>query len=503
MIYLFCVLVPIVFINLILLGKISILVKGREEENLQISLNRAQSDLVGIIENCIAVSHSVSSDRSLYEILDRQYAEIRDYYDVYYSQLRDRLNRYEPIYNHISELSIYTTNNTIASGGSYLCIDDQVRSKKWYQAVMNSDTKIALCAYRETILGKAVITDQSLSLVRKMDESESLNNFEHLISIKININKVFEIFNREENYLHICLVDNENNIIYAPENQLFQRYTQKYPNYDEANLGKNNLIFDQELGEARYLNGWRIVGITDKRVIMRTLNQSRFFVLFLALVSTLISTALIFIIVRSFNYRINRLSKHMKKVENQQLETIEINEGQDEIGDLIKKFNLMTTKINSLINDVYKLNIQKKDLELERVRAELNFLQSQMNPHFLFNTLNAILVVCVKNNYTEIIEVIRYLSKTLRRLFTWKDDLVTIEEELTFSEMYLKIEKFRFKNKFLYEIIVDQESLGCKIPKMTIQPLIENACKHGIQTNKGIGLVKVHIKLTAGTLSKP
>lgn len=130
---------------------------------------------------------------------------------------------------------------------------------------------------------------------------------------------------------------------------------------------------------------------------------------------------------------------------------------------------------------------------MEQVRAEINFLQSQMNPHFLFNTLNAILVVSVKNNYTEIVDVIKYLSKTLRRLLSWKDDLVTIEEELSFTEMYLKIEKFRFCDKFHYEINVDEALLDSKIPKMSLQPLVENACKHGIQAIKDVGVINIDI----------
>ena len=105
------------------------------------------------------------------------------------------------------------------------------------------------------------------------------------------------------------------------------------------------------------------------------------------------------------------------------------------------------------------------------------------------------LIVSVKNNYTEIIDVIKYLSKTLRRLLSWKDDLVTVEEEICFTEMYLKIEKFRFSEKFKYDILIDDDVRNFKIPKMSIQPLVENACKHGIQNIKGQGNIIVEVKL--------
>lgn len=75
----------------------------------------------------------------------------------------------------------------------------------------------------------------------------------------------------------------------------------------------------------------------------------------------------------------------------------------------------------------------------------------------MFNTLNAILIVSKRNGYTEIIDVIGYLSKTLRRLLSWKDDLVTVDEEISFIEMYLEIEKFRFVEKFKYEILANDD----------------------------------------------
>jgi len=146
-----------------------------------------------------------------------------------------------------------------------------------------------------------------------------------------------------------------------------------------------------------------------------------------------------------------------------------------------------------LVNDVYKLQLKKKDLEIQRVQAELKFLQSQVDPHFLFNTLNAVMAICVKNNYTDLTDIIKYLSKIFRRLISWKDDLVTVGEEISFTEMYLKIEKFRFLEKFDYQIEVDEKTLDFKVPKMSIQTLVENACKHGIQNSVGVGVVKIKV----------
>jgi two-component system sensor histidine kinase YesM len=219
-----------------------------------------------------------------------------------------------------------------------------------------------------------------------------------------------------------------------------------------------------------------------------------------AIAFTIFSTLLIYNIVRSYNYRLKKLSRHMLRLREGQFDLIRMYEGKDEIGGVIRNFNMMAEKINTLINDVYKLEIQKKDLELERVRAELNYLQSQMNPHFLFNTLNALVADCSKQNYEAVAQVLNYLAKPLRRLTNWKDDIVPIEEETAFTEMYLKIEKYRFREKFFYNIEVDDEAKKYRIPKMTLQPLAENACKHGIQDIKGVGIVSLTITIAEGQL---
>lgn len=507
LVYVFCVLIPIVSMNLAFLNEVTSMVREREMENLRISMDRAKYDLEDLVKSAVAVSHSVSSDRFLCEMLERKYDGVNEFYDIYYAYLRDRINRYASIYNHISELSIYTTNHTMLSGGNYLFLDEQARKKEWYATFVKSGAPIMLCAYKERLPGRVASSDQRLSVVRRLNVVESAGDFRHFVKVNIDINQVFEIFNREVDYINICLVDQENRVIFAPYNNYFQERLhfsgrngiQEFSGALGANP-KDSIVLDYNLGAARYLQGWRILGIADKRLMFRAEKRAYLLIFGLALASMFLATFLIFLIVRSFNYRILKLSKHMAGIEHQHFELIEMPEGKDEIGGLIRSFNLMAAKISSLINDVYKLNMQKKDLEIERVRAELNFLQSQINPHFLFNTLNAILVVCVKNNYSKVIEVIKFFAKTLRRLISWQDDLVMVEEELAFAEMYLKIEKFRFGEKFQYEINADEKALSCRIPKMTLQPLIENACKHGIQTIKGIGLIRMEVSLTAGNL---
>lgn len=165
--------------------------------------------------------------------------------------------------------------------------------------------------------------------------------------------------------------------------------------------------------------------------------------------------------------------------------------GSDEIGELAVHFNTMSARLEDLIEDVYVLELQQKSLELERVCAELKYLQAQIDPHFLFNTLNGMLVMCIRNGYTELADVVRALAKIMRRMTDNSRDTVLLSEEIEFVRMVLQIEHFRFGDRLEYELCIDEAALNCTVPIMAVQGLVENACKHGIQPMSGVWAVSL------------
>ncbi|MED5019108.1 histidine kinase [Paenibacillus chibensis] len=494
------VLLPILVINLLVMDRMSTLIKAREEQNLEISLERARKDIHDFIDGGVAISHALSTDKTLYEMLDREYKNQLDFYDTFDEQLRNRVTSYIPVNNQIQRIGIYTDNATIVNGGNYHIVNDEVLKSDWYRLWKTSQNPVFVAAYRAAEANNTASTVPYLSVIEKMDYYDSYNKHEKLLRIDIDLNKIYDVIVREKDYLNLYLVNENNQIIMSADSGYQRGKTEGYPVFQLKEDDRQQDVHMVAIGTARYVKGWRLVGITQGVRISNAMTEMRLYIGAVAAFVALFATTFIFIMLRSYNYRVKRLSRHMQKVTNEKFDLIQIAEGRDEIGGLIQNFNGMTARIKFLINNVYKLEIQKKDLEMERVRAEINFLQSQMNPHFLFNTLNAILVVCTKNNYTDVTDIIKSLSKLLRRLLSWKEDVVSLEEEMMFIEMYLKIEKFRFRDKFDYQFDIDEEVLRYKIPKMSIQPLVENACKHGIQAIDGVGMVKVSAFVIDGRL---
>lgn len=499
LIYVVGILLPIIVINYLFMDRMSGLIKEREEQNLQISLERARKDIHTMIDGGIAVSHALITDKLLSESMDRLYDGQLDFYNTFDEQLRHRVTSYIPVNNQIERIGIYTDNSTIVPGGDYYYLNSSARSSNWFKKWEAAGKSLQVLAYRDQAANDETATSSYFSIIEKMDYYYSDNSYQKLVRIDFYLNRFYDVIAREKSSLDLYLVNAEDQIIVSAND--------KY----QGEMGSDNALFDMSktqdkdihivpIGNASYIKGWKLIGVPQETRVKQAMLSMQLYFGMLAGIITLITSIFIYVMLRSYNYRVKRLSRHMQKVGNEKFDLINIDGGQDEIGDLIRNFNMMTAQIHSLINNVYKLEIQQRSQEAERIRAELNLLQSQMNPHFLFNTLNALLVVSTKNNYVDVKDIIKDLSKLLRRLLNWKEDLVTLEEEMSFTIMYLGIEKFRFRDKFEYYIEISDEARHYKIPKMSIQQLAENACKHGIQAIEGLGYVKIRAEIKGDCL---
>ncbi len=244
----------------------------------------------------------------------------------------------------------------------------------------------------------------------------------------------------------------------------------------------------------RFIRDWRIAMVLPPDAFYVILHEARWFVVYLTLANLLFCTFVIFALSKSLTNRLVDLTNHIQSLKDDNLNELSCNEGKDEIGKLLVTFNAMIRKMQMLIYDVYQSNIQKKNLQIERKQAQVNALQSQINPRFLFNSLETIRMRSVLKNETETADIIKSLSKTFRQLLHWSSDLVSIEEEIGFIEDFLKIQKYRFGDRFHYAIKLDDSARLLSIPKMTIQPFIENACVHGIEKSKNHGVLEIEIE---------
>lgn len=190
------------------------------------------------------------------------------------------------------------------------------------------------------------------------------------------------------------------------------------------------------------------------------------------------------IISASIYVPIKKLHNVTTTITGKDLQALVTTDNVDEITELGISFNLMIGQIRELLNS--------KMLEQENLKkAELRTLQAQINPHFLYNTLDTIVWMAESNKTGQVIEIVRALSSFFRIALSKGKDWISLEQELEHVNSYLAIQKMRYRNILDYEIDIDEELLDSTILKLTLQPLVENALYHGIKTKRDGGEIIV------------
>ena len=224
-----------------------------------------------------------------------------------------------------------------------------------------------------------------------------------------------------------------------------------------------------EIGES----GLLLYAVMPSDTIRGVFRKTGLFTAVLFIADCAVLLLAIWLISRSVSSRIRHLSKTVQKVQDGKLETLDEEAGQDEVGQLIGNYNYMIRRIRKLLEEQYQLGQEKKE-------AELMALQSQINPHFLYNTLDMINWMASKNETENIRDTVLSLARYYKLILNKGRDIITIGLEIELCEAYIAIQQKRYRGKILFELDVEEQIRDYLIPKITLQPLIENAITHGI-----------------------
>lgn len=199
--------------------------------------------------------------------------------------------------------------------------------------------------------------------------------------------------------------------------------------------------------------------------------RNRLILIFLFIIP--LTFILSFVIAGSATKRLRQLIRHVRKVKNGNFRMSPLPANQDEIGELTTNFNMMVENVSQLMEKTYTLGREVKNKELKA-------LQAQINPHFLYNTLDLINVMAIESGNEEISKVVDRLALFYRLSLSNGSEIVTLESELRHIESYVSIQNMRFNSAITLILKVPPQLLGCEVPKIMLQPLIENAILHGI-----------------------
>ena len=291
---------------------------------------------------------------------------------------------------------------------------------------------------------------------------------------------------------YVFILDQDGNIVYHPQQQQLYNELQTEnislimnakTDVVTAGKGDDEKIYALSHSET---TGWTIVGCMNMSELLKNSRKARSIYVLVAL--GLIAVALVISseIARNITFPIQKLRDSMKRVQKGDFSAAEIEVYSDnEIGSLTRSFNVMTHKIQDLMAQ----NIQEQE---QKRKIELKALQSQINPHFLYNPLDSIIWMAEGKKNEEVVLMTASLARLLRQSISIENELVTIGQEVEYVRSYLTIQKMRYKDKLEFEINVDPRITHAQIIRLVLQPIVENAIYHGLKYKESKGMLKVH-----------
>ncbi|TCN00727.1 two-component system sensor histidine kinase YesM [Paenibacillus sp. BK033] len=484
--YILCVFIPIVLTNIVFYNVTTNNIKNQKSHDADIALEKLQGELRAVIDEAAGISYLYYIDPMLNQLLDKKYESQIEYVEAF-NNIRSVFNKSEQAYKTTSATVIYTDNPTVLSSGPIMPLGEAEREADWYRDFMKTDVSYPLF----------IQDGDTFSLVQRLNYVKG-NGYNNLIKIDLNMATVKQLFAISGFEGSVYFLNPEGTVLYSNDPGVDWR--SQGLKIEALPMPKNSLSFDKVYTNNNYLNDWSLHGVINERSFLHDVRKSGSFVIYLALINFVLPSLIIAALSRSINKRLVKIVKHMKKVKNQHFETIPLDDARDEIGQLTGEFNRMTKRIDNLITDVYLADIQKKDLEIRQRQAQLHALHSQINPHFLFNSLETIRMRSLMKGETETAKTIHYMAKIFRKSISWKRSWVSVREEIELTECFLEIQKYRFGDKLQYRITVEEAVYDQMIPKMTFLPFVENASIHGIESSPGIGLIQIHIGIAGGKL---
>ena len=274
-----------------------------------------------------------------------------------------------------------------------------------------------------------------------------------------------------------CFLMDESGILYHPQQQLIYSQlksedTATLADLPDGTYSESNVIYVLQTVEG---SPWRVVGVSYVDELVTSSLWENFWLLALAAVAILLAALVSSIVIsRALSRPLKGLSRAMRQFEkNADTFTYAPVGGAREVQELSESFGHMVVKIQHLMETV-----RREEINLRK--TELKALQAQINPHFLYNTLDSIAWMCEQGRNDEAVQMVNALAQLFRISISRGHELIPIRSELRHAESYLKIQKHRYKNQFSYRFDVDESCLDFLCNKITLQPIIENAIYHGI-----------------------
>ena len=463
-------LIPLLLIGSFAMHHVQNIMFEQEAVRNQDYLKQAIFAVNGQLNVYNALSDYVSFNNTVARICKGEYESEYERYVDYTDGFKALIGSMKYFHNEIEHIVLYLNQQGVEYEDCIMPITE-IQQQKWYDNLENNSIKW-------------VANKDKVFLIRQIPfirENGKIN----VLYIEINRKNLFQWFeNMTDTDYGVYLVNENNRIIYNT-----QKFSKKNQNQilslkevkKEKKNQKNYIVTKEEIEDS----GWSVYLYRPSTVIREKIEDILHKVIFTVLISSIICLICIRSLTKKTVRGIEQLQKNMKEIEKGNFELHVHSESKDEVGDLIRGFGAMVSKIRILIEEVYTGNIKQKEYEM---RA----LQAQINPHFLYNSLSLINWMALEEGQEEISKITLAMSSFYRTALNKGNNIILLENEIENIKSYLEIQLMMHDYEFDVEIKVDDTVKKCEVLNLILQPMLENAIEHGIDLKTdGRGKIRV------------
>ncbi len=487
--------VPTVLAGVFLLWNLADTIRTNAENEIISSADSLKIRLKDAIVTVSNISERAVNNGDINALLHNRFSTSDEYYNFYMQTTA--VTDIVKAYPQIDEIKYYIDKSGFVEHDIFKQADDDIKKLYWYQdAEINNQPKWQLLYDKDTEI-------YSLCLVTPLRNTSGVFMGAAVVSVS------------PDTYASLCseLPNTYHTIFSVGKGLVFFSNAAEYPegtiipdmegltNFgvsdskiisDNSRLGKLGHTVVSYFDYGNTGNPFQVCIISPASLFSDTTTKVVFTYIWYVVLCILLSVLLAYLFSSVFSRRIQFLKNQMHNVAAGNFELTEEIKGTDEIFDLYEDLKKMVDSMQNLINDAYKAKIQSESFKLNQVEAEFKALASQINPHFLYNTLETIRMKAYVNNDKETADLVKKLGKFMRRCLEVKDGMVTLESELEFTKSYLELQSARFGDRVSYNIYCEVDR-QYKILPLIIQPIVENAFVHGIEGEKANGKISIRV----------
>lgn len=478
--YFLLILLPLVVISLFAVERSRDILYEQAVERTEMALASALNHFDLALQNVEEISTLIAADPGLNELLNRNSSDFSPETIVDFSNILGQLSNSVSVNRFVSQISIYhqASNMFISTnfGGRKLQSEPQ---QEWLvESARSNGTGISYIMADYPIaegltFGKMTNTD-TISLIRSMDLYNS-ERHSNLLTVSFNKSKLLNVLKTllpSENS-RVSLLNEKGEVI-----------------IETGSAEEKGGLTDYEMAVTKDsdYSSWRLALVQPKKELYEETDQLRLFTFTIIGISVLLAIIISWVVYSGIASPVLKLSRGMKRLSHGEMNVRIETKRKDEFGFLIQSFNRMVSVQKHLIEDHY-------EQQLRLTTTELKFLQSQINPHFLYNTLDSIYWTAKNYEAEEISEMVMNLSKFFRLSLNKGRQVFSIEESILHLHYYIRIQQLRFLDNFTVEYQIEQESKGVPILKLLLQPLVENAIIHGMEGKSSGGMLIISSRI--------